>query len=117
MKEKKIDCKIKSIKTVKSFRGEPQRCLISSNQDYVCLSTDKGSFIYKITPDADLKPFLKLDIPVNAFDAYKDRLICDKSVFSGIPSRQTQSFKEKCNVISALALSSDDLLLGLDKNG
>jgi hypothetical protein len=90
--------------------------MVSSNKDYVCLSTQQSSYIYHITPELQFKPFLRMDTRVRVFDAQADRAICDENVLrmsQNQCSEIIQTLPTDSEPLSMLTVGNDILLIGL----
>jgi hypothetical protein len=72
----------------------PELCLVSTDKDYVCLSTENESFIYHLTPDAlQFKPFMNIDTRVRVFEVQDNRMICDEKVFRITENNTTEKLQ------------------------
>jgi hypothetical protein len=93
----------------------PELCLVSTNKDYVCLSTKNDSFIYHLTSDFHFKPLLKIDTRVRVFEVQENRMICDENVYTiteNKTSKKFQTLPKESEFLSMLAVGSDILLIG-----
>jgi hypothetical protein len=98
----------------------PELCLVSTNKDFVCLSTKKESFIYHLTPETlQFKPFMKIDTRVRVFEVQENRMICDETVYvktENNPAKILQTLPKESYIHSMLAVGSDILLIGYQNN-
>ena len=94
-------------------------CLVSTNKEYVCLSTKNDSFIYHLTSDFHFKPLLKIDTRVRVFEVQENRMICDEAVFVKTENnlaKNIQTLPKESYIHSMLAVGSEILLIGYQNN-
>ena len=116
VKARELDAHILDQKVIKSFEGAPELCMVSSNKDYACLSTQESSSIYHITAELQFKPVLKMDTGVRVFDVQADRAICDENVLKMSEnhcSEMIQTLGIRQEPLSMLTVGDDILLIGL----
>jgi len=98
----------------------PELCLVSTNKEFVCLSTKKESFIYHLMPETlQFKPFMKIDTKVRVFEVQENRMICDEGVFVKTENnlaKNIQTLPKESYIHSMLAVGSDILLIGYLNN-